>query len=76
MNYNTWSRRYKIQGCQLWVSLPDEIKEFNTLNQFKEIIKAKSCTYRLCQTFIHQVGFIDGRWEGEGSTGKVQFLEI
>ena len=46
---------------QIWELVPQSLKKCKTLNEFK--IKNKSwypdhCSYRLCKTYIAQIGFI------------------
>ena len=50
-------------GNRLWQLLPQEIKQSNTLPIFKKRIKCwrgEECNWRLCKTYILQVGFLTG----------------
>ena len=50
-----------FRGKKTWLLLPDEIRNSNTLSEFKAKIKnwtPTDCTCRLCKTFIHNLGFI------------------
>ena len=50
-------------GSRLWQLLPQEIKQSNTLPIFIKRIKfwkGGECNYRLCKTYIPQVGFLTG----------------
>ena len=52
----------RFRGPKTWEMLPCNIKESETLQEFKTKIKQwkpKDCTCRLCKTYIHNVGFID-----------------
>ena len=49
-------------GPKLWSIIPMEIKECNSLNEFKSKIrkwKPRQCPCRMCKTYIGGVGFID-----------------
>ena len=51
----------QYRGCHLWSSLPSEIKDSNTLNEFKRKIKSwkgNTCICRLCKVFIKDLGFL------------------
>ena len=46
---------------QIWNIVPQNIRESNSLNEFKSLIKfwkADTCPCRLCKNYIAQVGFI------------------
>ena len=46
---------------QIWNIVPQNIRESNSLNEFKSLIKfwkADACPCRLCKNYIAQVGFI------------------
>ena len=50
-----------FRGPKTWALLPDEIRESETLIEFKTKIKKwepKGCTCRICKTFIQNLGFI------------------
>ena len=50
----------QYRGCLLWSTLPKEIKDSNTLSEFKQKIKlwdGSSCVCRLCKTFVKDLGF-------------------
>ena len=47
----------QYRGCHLWSSLPREIKDSNTLAEFKRKIKSwdgNTCICRLCKVFINR----------------------
>ena len=49
-------------GPKIWSILPNEIKESESLIEFKNKIKKwkpKECPCRLCKTYISGVGFIN-----------------
>ena len=49
----------QYRGCHLWSSLPREIKDSNTLAEFKRKIKSwdgSTCICRLCKVFIKDLG--------------------
>ena len=51
----------QYRGCLLWSTLPKEIKDSNTLPEFKQKIKlwdGSSCVCRLCKTFVKDLGFL------------------
>ena len=53
----TLSYRYP----QLWFLLPENLKEINSLSQFKRNIKhwiCRDCPCRLCKVFIQNLGFL------------------
>ena len=48
-------------GPKTWHILPNEIKNFETLHNFKAKIKCwipADCPCRLCERYVAQVGFI------------------
>ena len=48
---------------KIWNIVPEEYKTLNSLNSFKESIKnwvTLNCPCRLCKTYVHGVGFIEG----------------
>ena len=50
-------------GLNIWDIFPEEYKTLNNLNSFKELIKnwiPLNCPCRICKTYIHGVGFIEG----------------
>ena len=50
-------------GPKIWDIAPEEYKTLNSLNSFKESIKnwvPLNCPCRLCKTYVHGVGFIEG----------------
>ena len=50
-------------GPKIWEIVPEEYKALNSLNSFKESIKnwvPLNCPCRLCQTYVHGVGFKEG----------------
>ena len=51
----------KFLGRKIWEVLPREIKQLESLNEFKKAIKQlkpTSCPCRLCKTCIQRLGFI------------------
>ena len=51
----------QYRGRHLWSSLPREIKDSNTLAEFKRKIKSwdgSTCICRLCKVFIKDLGFL------------------
>ena len=59
VTYGTETIKYR--GQRLWLSLPQHIKNAQSVNEFKNKIKSwngAECTCRLCRTFIPQLGFI------------------
>ena len=63
---NVKSTHYGIQyvrhlGPKIWNIVPQNIRESNSLNEFKSLIKfwkPDTCPCRLCKNYIAQVGFI------------------
>ena len=63
---NFKSTHYGIQsvrhlGPKIWNTVPQNIRELSSLNEFKSLIKfwkPDTCPCRLCKNFIAQVGFI------------------
>ena len=50
-----------FRGQRLWLSLPQHIKNAQSIINFKSKIKSwngAECTCKLCRTFIPQLGFI------------------
>ena len=50
-------------GRNIWYIVPEEYKTLNSLNSFKETIKNRvplNCSCRLCKSFVHGVGFLEG----------------
>ena len=50
-----------FRGPEIWSMLPEDIKNSETLQEFKIKVKKwkpEGCTCRLCKTYITQVGFI------------------
>ena len=59
VNYGTESVRYK--GQRIWHSLPQEIKDSSSVQQFKNKIKYwnnEGCDCRLCRQYIPRLGFL------------------
>ena len=59
VNYGTETVRYR--GQRIWHSLPQEIKDANSIQQFKNKLKVWKnwdCDCRLCKQYIHQLGFL------------------
>ena len=49
-------------GCKIWNLIPNEIKDTQSVAQFKSNIRRWSplnCPCRLCQTYIQGIGYID-----------------
>ena len=50
-----------FRGPKTWKLVPQEIKNSNSLSEFKNKIKfwkPRGCTCRLCKTYIHNLGFL------------------
>ena len=50
-------------GPKIWNIAPEEYKTLNRLNSFKESIQnwvPLNCPCRLCKTYVHGVGFVEG----------------
>ena len=59
VNYGTETVRYR--GQCMWHSLPQEIKDTDSVQQFKNKIKFwknGDCDCRLCKQYISQLGFL------------------
>ena len=59
VNHGTETIRYR--GQRIWHSLPQEIKNSNSVEQFKNNIKSwksEACDCRLCRQYIPQLGFL------------------
>ena len=59
VNFGSESIRYR--GPQLWFSLPQDIRNTESLSLFKSKIKrwhGEECSCRLCRPFIPNVGFL------------------
>ena len=55
------SETIKYRGQRLWLSLPQDVRNAQSINEFKKEIKSwngTDCTCRLCRTFIPQLGFL------------------
>ena len=63
---NIKNNQYGLQSVKylapkIWELVPNNIKYSNSLSKFKKLIKSwkpQACFYRLCKTYIAQVGFI------------------
>ena len=56
-----WRRNTFLPWPKLWNLVPNEYKTIESPADFKAKIKTwvpESCPYRLCKTYIHQIGFI------------------
>ena len=52
----------RFLGCKIWTMIPLEIKEENSLEKFKKLIrnwKPSPCPCRMCKTYIPRIGYID-----------------
>ena len=52
----------RFRGPKTWELLPNAIKEAKSLAEFKTKIKTwklPECTYRLCETFVANLGFLN-----------------
>ena len=52
----------QFRGCSLWSSLPNSMKNSESLQEFKRRIKhwdEISCNCRLCKVFIKDIGFLN-----------------
>ena len=55
------SETIKYRGQRLWLSLPQYIRDAQSIIEFKKQIKSwngADCTCRLCRTFIPHLGFL------------------
>ena len=55
------SETIKYRGQRLWLSLPQHIRDAQSIIELKKQIKSwngADCTYRLCRTFIPQLEFL------------------
>ena len=55
------SETIKCRGQRLWLSLPQHIRNAQSINEFKKEIKSwngTDCTCRLCRAFIPPLGFL------------------
>ena len=60
VHYGTETVRFR--GPQIWSVVPDNIKNLNTLSEFKSEIrkwKPVGCKCRLCKIYVKDVGFIN-----------------
>ena len=51
-----------FRGPQIWSLIPDNIKNLNTLSEFKSEIrkwKPVGCKCRLCKTYVKNIGFLN-----------------
>ena len=58
-SYGSETIKYRVQ--RLWLSLPQHIRNAQSITEFKKEIKSWSdadCTCRLCRTFIPQLGYL------------------
>ena len=58
---NYGSDTIKYRGQRLWLSLPQLIRNTQSINEFKKEINSwngAECTCRICKTFIPQLGFL------------------
>ena len=59
VKYDTETVRYR--GQRIWHTLPQEIKDANSVHQFKNRIKSRKyvdCDCRLCKQYIPQLDFL------------------
>ena len=52
----------KFLGPKIWELIPNVIKDVDTLDKFKVLIKKwvpKPCPCRLCKTYVHNLGFVN-----------------
>ena len=65
MNINkvhTGEDTLRFLGCKIWNLIPNEIKEAQSVAQFKSNIRRwtpLNCPCRLCKTYIQGIGYID-----------------
>ena len=60
VNYGTQSLGYL--GPKIWSIIPENLKQVNSLNEFKIKIKKwkpTGCPCRLCKNYVYGVGFVD-----------------
>ena len=51
----------KYLGPKIWELIPDEMKEIESLCEFKgeiKMLKARSCPCRLCKQYFYEIGFL------------------
>ena len=51
----------KILGPKIWAMIPQNIKNFKYLQEFKKLIKVwkpKACPCRMCKKYVAKIGFI------------------
>ena len=56
-----WSNSLRLLGPKIWEIVPSELKRCERVDVFKSKIRKwrpHSCPCRLCDTYIHQVGFV------------------
>ena len=59
VNYGLESIRFL--GIKIWESLPNNLKNKESIESFKMAIKAwkpKSCPCRLCKTYLQNIGYL------------------
>ena len=55
------SETIRYRGPQLWHSLPQDVRNANSIQQFKSKIKTwrgEECTCKLCRPYIENLGFL------------------
>ena len=48
-------------GVKLWDSVPSHMKEIDSVNEFKHVIKIWKphlCSFRLCKVYLQNIGFL------------------
>ena len=48
-------------GAKLWDSIPSHLKEIDSINEFKHVIKIWKpdlCSCRLCKAYLQNIGYL------------------
>ena len=51
----------EYRSCHFWSTVPPEIKDSNSLSEFKRMIKkwdGNSCVCKLCKIYVRYLGFL------------------
>ena len=52
----------RFLGCKIWKIIPDNIKQSQSVEQFKRFIRQwvpSDCPCRLCKTYVQHIGYIN-----------------
>ena len=61
LTLRTGTKSIKFLGPKIWELIPDEMKELESLWEFKRVIKLwklTSCPCRLCKQYFYRIGFL------------------